>query len=295
MYALRVAAGTRRVLLLRWEHPGNLTDILVPGSGINWPWQGSPAEALPEADQDVFRNNDLGKAFKGSDFFTHELSNRTLLVLKTNFPADQKCHICPAVSSSPSQQSDVVCMFRYLFRPSALVERKTDETLQALYPHVSPAGIRSLDYPAVHLRLGVMPGEGAVINRLSAYVDPLTKLLLSIACSKGLAAQNGMNLQSTPLLLLVDHHGIRQFSRNGGLAQVVTPASDAVHTKSNSVEAHLASFVDLNLMARARCVVLSYSGFSNVGWWLGGGNSCKMMLSSCYKACLNNSTAPFCP
>jgi hypothetical protein len=152
-----------------------------------------------------------------------------------------------------------------------------------------------LAYQAVHLRLGMMRGEETVINRISGWVDPLSKFLLALSCGNGLAAAHGIDVTSTPLLLLADHRGVRQFSRHRQLVNVVTPAYDAVHTKMNSLESHLLSFVDLNLIARSKCAVLSHSGFSNVGWWLGGGNSCRMMLSDCYKACQANSTAPFCP
>jgi hypothetical protein len=121
MYALRVAAATNRVLLLRWEHPGNLTDFLVPGSNINWQWEGTPAGKLTAtdknlkvstADKDVFTNNEVGKAFPNSEFFSHGLSNKTFLVLKTNFPAEQKCVICPTVVGKPHESYDFVCLFR---------------------------------------------------------------------------------------------------------------------------------------------------------------------------------------
>lgn len=303
MYALRVAAATNRVLLLRWEHPGNLTDFLVPCSSINWTWDGTPAQALLAADKnlktsdeqkDVFMNNDLGKAFPEANFFSHELSNKTFLVLKTNFPAESRCVICPSVLGKPAESYDFVCLFRYLFKPSALVQQTTDEYLRTLYPGYSPNSSSSFDYQAVHLRLGHMRGEESVVNCISGYVDPLAKFLLSVGCGSGLAAESGIDIKSTPLLLLADHRGVRQFSRHGRLLNVVTPAYDAVHTKMNSVEAHLLSFVDLNLIARAKCAVLSHSGFSNVGWWMSGGNSCRMMLSECYKVCARNSTSPYC-
>jgi hypothetical protein len=141
----------------------------------------------------------------------------------------------------------------------------------------------------------MMRGEESVVNRISGWVDPLVKFLLAVSCGRGLATESGIDTRATPMLLLADHKGIRQFSRHGMLADAVTPAYDAVHTKMNSVESHLQSFVDLNLMARAKCSVMSHSGFSNVGWWLGGGSSCKMLLSECHKKCAQDSASPFCP
>jgi hypothetical protein len=123
MYALRVAAATNRVILLRWEHPGNLTDFLVPGSSIDWRWEGTPAVNLTAGpdrnlklstlEKDVFTNNEVGKAFPAGDFFSHGLSNKTFLVLKTNFPAEQKCVLCPGVTGKPHESYDFVCLFRW--------------------------------------------------------------------------------------------------------------------------------------------------------------------------------------
>jgi hypothetical protein len=336
MYALRVAAATKRVLLIRWEHPGNLTDFLLPGSGINWQWQGTPAMNLlttdknlkvSNANKDVMGNNEIGRAFPDGEFFTNDPSNKTFLVLKTNFPAQQKCTSCPSLEGKPAECYDYVCLFRYLFVPSPLVEQKTNEQLHALYPNFAPiaadgssssssssshsrsiassssssssnssrGGSGGFEYQAVHLRLGMMRGEESMINRISGLVDPLSKLLLAVSCGSGQAAEAGINIKDTPMVLLADHKGIRQFSRHGRLANVVTPSYDAVHTKMNSVESHLQSFVDLNLLARAKCSVLSHSGFSNVGWWMSGGNSCRVMLSECHSKCAADSTSPFCP
>lgn len=123
MYALRVAAATNRVILLRWEYPGNLTDFLVPGSSINWQWEGTPAVdllaaarrlTLSTAENDVFTNNGLREAFPNATYFSHGLTNKTFLVLKTNFPADANCLTCPAVAGTTRnlESYDFVCLFR---------------------------------------------------------------------------------------------------------------------------------------------------------------------------------------
>jgi hypothetical protein len=123
MYALRVAAATNRVLLLRWEHPGNLTDFLVPGSSVDWAtWEGTPAVDLLAADRrlklstaetDVFKTIGVRAAFPNLTHFSHGLTNKTFLVLKTNFPAESACLMCPPVAGTTKNQSyDFVCMFR---------------------------------------------------------------------------------------------------------------------------------------------------------------------------------------
>lgn len=243
----------------------------------------------------MYRNKDLTEAFPAATFFSHDLTNKTFMVLKTNFPAEQICLTCPSVEGKPLHSYDLVCMFQYLFQASEQVQQKTEQYLQLLYPGVDVSRDSGFEYTAVHLRLGQMKGETALVNRISGWVDPLSKLLLSVSCGRGLAQQGGVDIIQTPLLLLADHKGIRRFSQHGKLSHVVAPSYEAVHTKLNSVEGHLLSFVDLNLIARAKCVVLSHSGFSMVGWWMSAGNDCRMLLSECYQQCAANTRLPICP
>lgn len=128
MFALRVAAATDRVLLLRWEHPGNLTDFLVPGSSIDWAsWEGTPAPALLTADKNlkqsdgnklVMGNNDLGKLFPGAltnTCISHSVSPSlcfpALLSLTHVFGFLQQTfvvsHRCKVLQQRPRRQQDL--------------------------------------------------------------------------------------------------------------------------------------------------------------------------------------------
>lgn len=67
-------------------------------------------------------------------------------------------------------------------------------------------------------------------------------------------------------------------------AHVVTPNLLPTHLarldaaeksqKGGAVSAAMGSFVDLLLLARATCLVVSDSGFSEAAWLLGGGRRC---------------------
>lgn len=297
MYALRVAAGTKRVLLIRWRQAGNLTAFLLPGSRINWTLDGTPAHNVMlngfAADKDVFQNKRVKAAFRGGGLFTHDPSNKTYLVLQTTLPAAHQCVICPpAAESSAVKQRDYdhVCMFRFLFKASPWLQQKTDEALQQASPQsFIPSSMP--DYQAVHLRVGQLHGEAAVVNRVG-YGSPMEMLLLSVACGKGQAASAGLSPLAVPIVLLADHTGVRNFAQHGGLAHVVSPAHQALHTMfKKTADAYVLAFVDLNILARAKCVVLSLSGFSNAAWWLSGGNPCMLLLSECYEQCVGNAPA----
>lgn len=301
MYALRAAAATDRVLLIEWQNHGPLTDYLVPNSGINWTFAGTPATQLSKWDlmrsseiTDVFDNQDLKHMFTQNNYFAWPPGNKTFLGLRTNFPADTPCVKCQPVNGSAASQ-DLVCLFQFLFKPSPEVERRTDKHLRLLYPGRSPS---SVDYAALHLRVGHMHGEPEAIERNPGWggrVDALTKLLTAVPCATGLAREDGgIDVTETPLLMLADHKGIRHFARAGHVANVVTPVFDAVHTKASSRENHMQAFVDINLMARAKCLVYSRSGFSSVGLWMHGDASCTMLLSDCHQACRKNSSLPLC-
>ena len=73
---MRVAAATRRVLLLHWEYPGNLTDFLVPAGRIDWRLEGTPAANLTTRElkqttpeREVYGHQDLGRLWPDAKFF----------------------------------------------------------------------------------------------------------------------------------------------------------------------------------------------------------------------------------
>lgn len=55
----------------------------------------------------IYRNKDLTAAFPAATFFSHDLTNKTFMVLKTNFPAEQICLTCPSVEGKPLHSYDL--------------------------------------------------------------------------------------------------------------------------------------------------------------------------------------------
>jgi hypothetical protein len=298
MFALRVAAATKRVLLLNWNNnaAANLTTFLVPASGINWTLPGTLFERFSETDfetstaqTDVMPTSIISQNIKKLGL---KFSQKQFLVFESNLRAEQHCSFCPDGGSRSALDDQHTCMFQFLFKPSELVHKMAAQQLAALFPGQPLA---SLGYQAVHLRLGNQVGEARLFNRIGYNVESVDSMLLSVSCGLGMAQQSGINTSAMPLLLIADHRNVRRFSQRGMIKHVVTPNYAAVHTgRSNNSSSYLFAFVDIYLLARAKCLLLSHSGFSNVAWWLSGGISCTQTLRECYLACRQQPPQPYC-
>eukprot|EP00775_Hariotina_reticulata_P010694 gene10694-10851_t len=297
MFGLRIAAATRRVLLLQWDNPGQLTDFLEPASGMNWTLSGTPVTRSIAANTltstplvDVVRGTALAKLAKGQIV----PSQKQILLVQSNLHAGQACTICPDGNDrmAPDLSDDHVCMFSRLFKPTETVLKTAEEHLAALYPGQP---LTALEYPAVHLRLGYLSGEERSVNRIEKHVDSLEKAMLAVSCGLKMAQQSGINTRTMPLLMIADHSSVRRFARHGRFHDVVAPYYQATHTGTvREFDSHLLAFVDLYLLSRAKCLLMSTSGFSNVAWWLSGGVTCKQTLRDCHRDCINGESSPFC-
>lgn len=75
---------------------------------------------------------------------------------------------------------------------------------------------------------------------------------------------------------------MRESIRDGFLHGVVGPSSPVAHWSKGSPSASDVwdTYVDIALLSRAKCLVTSRSGFSNIAtWW--GGLACVRTLDSC--------------
>jgi hypothetical protein len=189
---------------------------------------------------------------------------------------------------------DSVFVFQYLFQASDEVRRQTDAQLAKLYgggdstaAAVAAAAAANGSYAALHLRLGGQAGEP---EELSYRFDTskLTTLMSAVTCGVWLAGTAGIDTHTTPLLLLTDNNELRRFVHHGRLAGVTTSSFDAVHfgvAKNSTLQERYSVFVDIALLARAHCVMLSPSGFSMTAWFMSGGRSCTLDVRHCVQSC----------
>lgn len=331
LFALRLAAATRRVLLCTWTAPGEIEDYLEPAGDIDWRLAGTAAEAVLAADTLANIDNappspDINHLHLQLDYKPREnnpldvehwagvpaakrLSSRKFLVVRTNKRIEDQCEICPTVESR--YHPDAVCMAQAMFTTTQKVKDMATVQLGRLYPNMPSTLAASSDagYVAVHLRLGHMKGEEKAIRRVPGHQE-LQVTLEAISCAWGLSntINRQINMATTPILLLTDHKDVRHFAQHGRLANVVSPSYDAVHIAYRPgftllpsrqptdalAEEYDAIFADVELLARSTCLVRSRSGFSEMGWLLGGGKSCGLNIMDCFKECGRRPGSPFC-
>jgi hypothetical protein len=229
-------------------------------------------------------------------------SDKRFLMLRSNEHPNTTCMGCPDVSTP----MDSVCVFQYLFQTSDEVQRQADAQLVKLYggtrgeaaaaAAATAAAALGGNYAALHLRLGGQAGEPEDAG-YRFDTPKLTTLMSAVTCGVHLAGTAGISKQATPLLLLTDNNQLRRFVQRGRLAGVATSTFDAVHfgiAKNSTLQERYSVFVDIALLARAKCVMLSPSGFSMTAWFLSGGRSCTLDVRHCVQSCQANPESAMC-
>lgn len=278
LYALRLAAASKRVLLFTWSRPVELHHLLVPSAAIDW-----TINSIPEFESQLDKAVVM-RFMNGAHHplvLENKLANMTdqFVVVQTNQRMEAVCPGCPELQEL---DASTACVWNRLFRPTASILAEAEQELQRLYGSSSPR------YVAVHLRLGGMTGEGEH-ERGSG---PLKNFAGAIRCANQMARENGVN-SSTPILFVTDNHHLRNFLREGHLPNVVAPSVLPVHIDQalnleHNATAHRSTVVDLILLSRGVCLVTSpgyrhngLSGFSHHGWLLGGGKTCRVDYRRC--------------
>lgn len=59
------------------------------------------------------------------------------------------------------------------------------------------------------------------------------------------------------------------------------------HEEVEDPDAAISTYVDVALLARARCAVYSHSGFSTTAWLMGGGTPCYEHFKGGLQRCLD--------
>lgn len=282
LFALRLAAATKRVLLFTWARPVELHHLLVPAGAIDWTTDGVPGYNTTQQQQQKAAL--VLRFMNGAHHplvLSGELSNSTeqFVIVQTNQRMDAPCKGCPAL---PEMDPSTACVWSRLFKPTADILTQADQELQRLY------GSRVPKYVAAHLRLGGFTGEA----EHERGKGPLKNFAAAVRCANQLAAQHGVN-SSAPVLMVTDNEHLRTFLSPGHLPHVVAPSTQPVHIDQtlhldNNVTAHRSTVVDMVLLSRGACLVTSpgyrhdgLSGFSHHAWLLGGGRPCHIDFRKC--------------
>jgi hypothetical protein len=279
LFALRLAAATKRVLLFTWARPVALQDLLVPSGPINW-----APDGIKDYNKDQQQQAPVFRFMNGAHHpmvLNGSLVSATqqFLIVQTNQRMDAPCAGCPQLQE---MHASTACVWTRLFRPTDEIIAEAEQELMRLFNSSRP------QYVAVHLRLGGFTGE----REHERGKGPLKNFAGAVRCANQLAHEQNIS-SSTPILMVTDNQHLRSFLREGQLPNVVAPSSDAVHIDQalaldNSLTAHRSTVVDLLLLSRAVCLVTSpgyrqggWSGFSHHGWLLGGAKPCHIDFRRC--------------
>ncbi|EFJ41326.1 hypothetical protein VOLCADRAFT_98748 [Volvox carteri f. nagariensis] len=248
LWSARLAAATRRVLLVSWRRPLDLTHFFQPAA-IDW-----TLEAIPQSA--------LGSSVQQPDAVVWQLEHNTM----------EDAAVGPGAPDMPLWSDAAACMFQALFQFTDLVKGAIDEELIKLY------GSSQVQYSATHLRVGGLVGEGEASIGLSRF-SKLNYFLRSLDCLKNISGSSdaaGWVASSAPSwparLVVADSNYLTSMIREGVLPGLVVPSFAAAHLDTVNmadVKLHATTFISLGLLSRAHCAVYTDSGFSRVAFYLG--------------------------
>ncbi|GLC34709.1 hypothetical protein PLESTB_001231700 [Pleodorina starrii] len=291
LYMLRVAAVHRMVFLATWANPANLTLFMEPNE-IDWRPDGLPNDVLSAIGKehnnftdDAFRKvitngEDLGRwnetvrvhsdtAWPAS-IVDHRIwgTNNlwppegflTLLGPLGGVPADKEQHWLREFTWYIDISS---CWWHFAFKPSAVVEARAKANLESAYA-LQP-GVPPPVFAAWHWRTGGQRGETGIIRQENKnfFRSRLQQLMASMNCGRALMLQHAV---SAPLLLVTDLNAFRKWVHNGAMGPgVTTLPSVAQHVDMGNGEksAYIDVIADALVLSRAKCLLISQSGFSN--------------------------------
>ncbi|KAG2450961.1 hypothetical protein HYH02_004233 [Chlamydomonas schloesseri] len=296
-YLTRMAYAAQRVLLVWQESPVLLEHFLSPG---DIDWRVTPELGIGLREELVRSKRHYVLQAPTINDLTKEILEGSFQQLPDRVVTASCNWIAEAEAGGPvpdlSQHTPLMGQLaRALFRLSPGVEAATDAALAAV--GVAPGQ----PYVAAHLRLGGQIGEEFAIQRFSLG-QPEEVLDLALGCAAGLVEDDKRRLRNAaaaaavlaptqaaaalaavteseshmPHVLLTDNDELRQRVSAGELPPWVSPELHPLHIRltklpSNSsnrhddsalVNAHVTSLADFGILVRARCVVLSPSGFS---------------------------------
>jgi len=254
LWGLRVAAASNRLFLIHMQHPLPLQSVFEPNK-INW----LASKSAPFTQTSASINIDLASPsapaniiYRGGSFPLAHAS------LSSAFPQgyDPKFDISADLQSRDSQ-----CLFQALFKPSQKLSSAVDEEVKWLFD-----GNVSAEFSAAHLRGGMLTGEEHTIGA-ETFGDPLNNLLGSLWC---------LRQWQLPQLIVASTRSIRAAARLGFFNHTQgTRLVEAAHTKAPvSSDHHFQSFMEIGVLSRAKCLVITRSGYARIAFWMGGQTNC---------------------
>jgi hypothetical protein len=274
METVKLAMHSKRAVLFQWDSPAALELVLQPKL-IDW-------RVKPQYKLDTINNRlelswSTWMPWNQSQRDPPEIREGTFATQKTRLISlstnvDDRHGYLAGPSLGSIESADRSCLFQTLFKPSDVLKDQIISLRKNLY------GDESMPYAAVHLRMGMFEGEMKTIERFKQ-VDGLVTVL---SCAKDLAASHGI---TAPVLLLTDNYMLRELVSTGMFQGFVTTPYPAIHVQNKASEevnelAMMTTFLDLGMLASAKCLIGSTSGFTSVAR-LWGRHTCTLNVDQC--------------
>lgn len=252
MGILRVAADFKRIFMIHWDMPNKLDDFLkVPQhGGIDW---NVPEFFMWKVRASKFVNV-IPTVLKQAP---NEERHRVVNVMYNDETFAEFHYNDNLKDGEVEAKAALKDVWNVLFKPSAMLAERTKETLELM-------GLRPGEYAAAHIDFENIPRDDSERQQLRLKVE------------------NAMNCMSHlrpggPFMVAAQTYAVaREAIEYGQQHGVNVQAKQIAHDSSNVPKDLYQAFVEILLMAKARCVAYNRGGYGQLGFILGYDYDCKI-------------------
>ena len=252
MGMLRVAADHQRIFMMHWDMPNRLDDFLKPprAGGIDW--------NVPEFFMWKVRASTIVNVIPTVLLQAPNPENHRVVNVMYNDDTFAEFHYNDNRKEGEVEAKQAFKdVFNVLFKPSAMLAERTKETLELM-------GLLPGEYAAAHIDYENLPRDDSERQQLRLKVE------------------NAMNCMSHlrpggPFLVAAQTYAVaREAIEYGQQHGVNIQAKQIAHDTSQVPKDLYQAFVEILLMAKARCVAYNRGGYGQLGFILGYDYDCKI-------------------
>lgn len=267
--ALQIAAAHNLILMANFTGNFNLTDKLQPAR-IDWTPVYQPGRDSVVVGEILFDAAELAEALVKA-----EKTNADVYVCSVMLPfMNYGKNITKNLEIPWSTSIDFHWMWSELFQPAPAL--KAAHAL--VFAETFNTTLTHFEYVAVHIRVGGLTGEDRKQTRVKSC--NLAAQFAAQKCALELSRSQIANSTNLPILFVTDNNVLRWAVSSHLLNNTVGPRSMAVHISHTHGFDYMNEYVDVMLLAGAKCLLVSSSGYSNLAYWWGG-QACLKSIDEC--------------
>jgi len=252
MGMLRMAADSKRIFMMHWDKPDSLEDYLHPPQhgGINW--------VVPKFVMWKVRKSPIVNVVPAIHLQAFQDDRRIVNVMYNDDSFAEPYYNDQRKEGEVPASMAYKDVWNVLFKPSFMLTERLKETMDLM-------GLVAGEYAAVHIDYEYEPASDVEAEELRAKVHE------AMNCLSGL--RPGGPYFVAAQTYAIAQHALDYAKQHTG---VNVQAKQIAHDTSTVPVDLYTSFVEIMLLASARCVAFNRGGYGQLGYMLGYDYNCRI-------------------